>query len=211
VISPKASHHTLDPADPFSAVAQSAATGDVRALRTLLAAVTPHLLRVVRRVLGAAHPDVEDIAQDSAFALVGALPDHRGECTVLHFACRIAVLAAMNARRREATLKRQRTRDDAAPIDAYPSASPGPDAELVAQARAAVVRELLDALPLEQAEVLALHCVLGYTVREIADTARIPQETVRSRLRLAKNALRERIEGDPALQKIVGDTIGGDA
>jgi RNA polymerase sigma-70 factor (ECF subfamily) len=60
--------------------------------------VTPHLLRVVRRVLGPEHPDVEDVAQESAFALMDALPRHRGECTILHFACRVALLTAMNVR-----------------------------------------------------------------------------------------------------------------
>jgi RNA polymerase sigma-70 factor (ECF subfamily) len=197
--------------DTLTDVAAAAAAGDARALRTLLATVSPHLLRVVRRVLGAEHPEVDDVVQESAFAFVEALSDHRGECSVLHFACRIAVLAAMNARRRAATLKRQRTREDVAPIEAYPSTSPGPDDGLVARARAEMVRELLDALPLEQGEALALHCVLGYTVREIADAAGISPETVRSRLRLAKHALRERIAHDPALGSIVDSSIGGDA
>src|SRR5262249_36571030 len=134
-----------------------------------------------------------------------ALPRHRGECTIVHFACRVAVLTAMNARRRDATQKRLRTRDDAVPVEAYASSSPAPDAELIAQARAGAVRDLLDALPVEQAEVLAMHCVLGYTVREIADASGTPPETVRSRLRLAKNALRDRVADDPELGKIVGE------
>ncbi len=50
-----------------------------------------------------------------------------------------------------------------------------------------------------------MHCVLGYTVREIADSSRIPAETVRSRLRLAKEAIRERVAGDARLGKLVGD------
>ena len=66
------------------------------------------------------------------------------------------------------------------------------------------VRDLLTTLPEPQAEALALHCVLGYTTAEIASSVRVPVETVRSRLRLAKQALRRRLLGDPALKEIIG-------
>lgn len=191
--------------DPLAEVAAAAVAGDRRAVRTLLVTVAPHVLRVARRVLGANHPDVDDVAQESAFAVIDALPGHRGESTVLHFACRVALLTAMNVRRRDATLKRRSIRDDAVPVELLPSGAPDPDAGLIAQARVTVVRELLDALPIEQAEVLAMHCVLGYTVREIAEVSGAPVETVRSRLRLSKQALRERVSADPRLAKIVGD------
>jgi len=190
--------------DALATVARAAAEGDPRATRTFLLTVTPHLLRVVRRVLGANHPDVDDTAQESAFALMDALPRHRGECTVLHFACRVALLTAMNVRRREATRKRRSIRQDELDVELLESAMHGPDEEILARARAMVVRDLLDLLPAEQAEVLAMHCVLGYTVKEIADTSRAPVETVRSRLRLAKGALRDRIARDPRLGLIVG-------
>jgi RNA polymerase sigma factor (sigma-70 family) len=190
--------------DALATVARAATEGDPRATRTFLLTVTPHLLRVVRRVLGAYHPDVDDTAQESAFALMDALPRHRGECTVLHFACRVALLTAMNVRRRETTRKRRSIRQNELDVELLESATRTPDEELLAQARAAVVRDLLDSLPIEQAEVLAMHCVLGYTVKEIADTSRKPVETIRSRLRLAKGALRERIAGDPRLGRIVG-------
>ena len=194
----------VDPTpDPLADVADAAVIGDRRAIRTLLVTVGPHLLRVVRRVLGARHPDVDDVAQESAFALIEALPRHRGECSVLHFACRVAVLTAMNVRRRDGAKKRMSIRDDAMPIEFFPSSSPAPDAELIAQARVDAVRELLDTLPPEQAEVLAMHCVLGYTVREIANASRAPLETVRSRLRLAKQALRDRVAEDVQLSKLV--------
>jgi len=185
--------------DALADVAATAVAGDRRAVRTFLVAVTPHLIRVVRKVLGAHHPDVDDVVQVSAFAVMDALPGRRGECTVLHFACRVAVLTAMNARRREAAQKRLSIRDDGKHVELFPSPSPAPDADLLAHDRAQAVRELLDSLPIEQAEVLAMHCVLGYTVREIAETSRVPMETVRSRLRLSKHALRARVLVDPRL------------
>jgi RNA polymerase sigma factor (sigma-70 family) len=63
---------------------------------------------------------------------------------------------------------------------------------------ARVRRELvaaLDRLPGDQRESLVLHFAVGMTVPEIADAMAAPHETVRSRLRLGKAALREALGG----------------
>lgn len=192
--------------DPLAALARAAGRGDSAAIRTLLVTVGPHLLRVARRVLGAQHPEVDDVAQESAFAVMDALPEHRGECTVLSFVCRVAALTAMQVRRREAALKRKAVRDDGFDFEQAASALRAPDDELSARVSAEAVRRLLDTLPLEQAEVLALHCVLGFTLPEVADSSGAPLETVRSRLRLAKAALRERVLNEPALSPSVEES-----
>ena len=62
---------------------------------------------------------------------------------------------------------------------------------------------LLDELPGNQAEVLVLHVALGFTIDEIAAAAGRPVETIRSRLRLAKQALRDRIQASPELSDIL--------
>jgi RNA polymerase sigma-70 factor (ECF subfamily) len=54
-------------------------------------------------------------------------------------------------------------------------------------------------LPSEQAEALAMRVVLGWSLKEIAVYGSVPLNTVRSRLRLAKEALRRRIELAPHL------------
>jgi RNA polymerase sigma-70 factor (ECF subfamily) len=160
------------------------------------------MLRVVRRVLGRGSADVEDVFQESASAILDALPSFRGESSVVHFACRVTLLTAMNVRRREMTRKRASLRDDSLGVEQLSSPLPGPDKSLASRDSVSLVRELLSSLPLEQAEALALHCVLGYTVAEIADTARVPHETVRSRLRLAKRALRDRAQRDERLASL---------
>src|SRR5690349_12592905 len=86
--------------DALGRLAAAAAAGDKGAQRTLLVTVGPSLLRVVRGVLGGQHPDVEDTLQEAMVSLHLALIGFRGECTTLHFACRIAVQTALNARRR---------------------------------------------------------------------------------------------------------------
>jgi RNA polymerase sigma-70 factor (ECF subfamily) len=188
--------------DALAELARAAASGDRRAISTFIVTIAPHILRVVRRVMGASHPDADDISQEATVAIMHALPGHRGESTVLHFACRIAVLTAMNARRHEAAKKRA-SKDTSFPIELVPAVSPAPDDEAMAQARMQVLRDLLDTLPIAQAEVFAMHCVLGYTVREIADAVSVPAETVRSRMRLAKQALRQRVLNDPELEALL--------
>jgi RNA polymerase sigma-70 factor, ECF subfamily len=192
--------------DALAALARAAAGGDRAAIRTFLVTVGPHLLRVARRVLGAQHSEVDDVAQESAFAVMDALPQHRGECTVLSFVCRVAALTAMQVRRREATQKRQALYADAVDFERVASALRGPDDELSARVSAEALRRLLDTLPLEQAEVLVLHCVLGFTLPEVAAASGAPFETVRSRLRLAKLAVRERILTEPALATSVEES-----
>ena len=189
--------------DALAGVARAAVAGDGSAVRTLLLSIGPHILHVVRRILGPNHPEIDDVAQESSIAVVDALGRHRGESTVTFLAGRVAALTAMKARRRNAARKRQSIRDDQSSVELLPSEAPGPDLELSAQASADAVRRLLDLLPTEQAEVLALHCVLGYTVQEIAEACRVPRETVRSRLRLSKRALRAHVLGDPRLAEML--------
>jgi DNA-directed RNA polymerase specialized sigma24 family protein len=88
--------------DPLLSLVRAAVGGDTEAERTLLVTLGSSLLGAVRGVLGSAHPDVEDVLQEAMTAVHQALPGFRGECRATHFACRIAVQTAMNARRRAA-------------------------------------------------------------------------------------------------------------
>ena len=65
--------------DALAELAREVVAGNAKAMRTFLGAVGPPLLRVVRKVLGAHHPDVDDVTQESAVAVLEALPRHRGE------------------------------------------------------------------------------------------------------------------------------------
>jgi RNA polymerase sigma-70 factor (ECF subfamily) len=189
--------------DPLGPLAAAAAGGDRDAQRTLLVTVGPSLLRVVRGVLGGQHTDVEDVLQETMVSLHLALVGFRGECTTLHFACRIAVQTALNARRRSG--HRMRHTPNAEPADlaelARDDRSPA-DAMEAAACRQAL-RELLGDLPPAQAEVLALHTLLGYTVEETAQTMAVPINTVRSRLRAALATLRTRVHTQPSLFEMI--------
>lgn len=197
---------TDHPHDELAAVASAAMAGQESAVRTFVLTVGPHILRVVRKILGPQHSDIDDVAQECVFEVVDALPQWRGESTVMHYACRVAALSAMKARRRCAASKRYSIRDDALGVESYPSSGPLPDELLSARVSADLMRELLDSLPFEQADVLTMHCVLGLTVQEMAAMCHVPAETLRSRMRLAKQALRNRVLGDPRMSDLVEES-----
>jgi RNA polymerase sigma-70 factor (ECF subfamily) len=181
------------PSDRATESARAAAAGDVRATRELLELVAPRVVRVVRAVMGPDRAEVDDATQLALIAFIQALPSFRGECSPVQFAARIAVRTATAVRRR-ASARRAR-HDESIDLDRLEA----PPEEVDAARRRAAVRALLDELPEEQAEALALRIMLGWSLKEIAAATDTPLNTVRSRMRLAKEALRKRVATDPAL------------
>jgi len=190
--------------DELAGLARAAAKGDRSATHALLVALAPHLLRTVRSLLGRSNPDAEDVAQEAALVVIGALPSFRGESSVQRFATRTAVLVAMNARRKRAASKRGGEQPAwSTDLDELVAQPDGPEQRLVQAQAAQAVRALLLTLPAAQAEALALHCVGGCTLAEIAEATHAPLQTVKSRLRLARRALRLTLDGKPALLELL--------
>jgi RNA polymerase sigma-70 factor (ECF subfamily) len=154
--------------------------------------------------MGPYSADVDDALQQSLIALIHALPAFRGECAPAGYACRIAFRTALalrhRARRSELSLDTLERRVDQNTIDD----GINPTLTFEAARRTELVRGLLDEIPMEQAEALALRTMLGWSLEEIAHTSGAPVNTVRSRLRLAKEALRRKITADPALAEELG-------
>ncbi len=176
----------------------------------MLERVAPSVHRVVRTVLGpsvaygARGAHAEDVTQDALLAVVHALGSFRAECGVVHYACRIAARVAMTARRARAAelpVEPLDPEEDASDRGALDVPVAGDDPE--APRRRALLRALLDELPEAQAETLVLRIMLGYSLQEVAEATGVPLNTVRSRLRLAKEALRSRIEQDEALAEML--------
>lgn len=191
--------------DPLRKVALAAARGDRNAQRTLLVAVGPACLRAIRGVLGSAPGEVEDTLQEALVALHLAIGGFRGECSTMHFACRVAVQTAMNARRRAGYRRRHTPSIPPDELSALAGSQRSPAALLGEQRRRETLRRLLCELPEAQAEVLAFHSVLGYTVEETANALNVPIDTVRSRLRNGLSKLRTRVAGDANLLAAIED------
>jgi RNA polymerase sigma-70 factor (ECF subfamily) len=173
-----------------------AAAGDLPATQEFLGMVSPLVLRVVTGVLGGTHADLDDVVQQSLIAILRALPAFRGDCHPVGYASRIAFRTALRARRR--TRLDVNRRQLLARLSSEEHAAT-PSQEASEERRRKLLRELLEDLPEEQAETLALRVVLGWSLDEIARATSAPVNTVRSRVRLAKEALRRRIEATPEL------------
>ncbi|HTQ06674.1 MAG TPA: sigma-70 family RNA polymerase sigma factor [Polyangiaceae bacterium] len=183
-------------ADALTALARLAAAGDPAATRQFLNAVWPVIGRVVAGVLGARHPEVEDVVQQTLIAVCQALPAFRGECHPAGYASRIALHVALRARR-NAAVRRNRSEALAQYSLSEPEGALSDD--LGAERRKRALRDLLTALPEEQAEALGLRVLLGWSLEEVARAGGVPINTVRSRVRLAKEALRRKLDRDPSL------------
>jgi RNA polymerase sigma factor (sigma-70 family) len=197
VSSPMRAVPTSAAAEPLADVSAAAATGNTEAIETLLVSVGPSMLRAARGVLGSNHADLEDVLQEAALGLLDALPSFEARCKVEHFAARIAVLKALDARRR--SVRSERRSLELSP--SLPAGDQSPSDLAVEAQRRQLIDDLCDTLPPSQSEALVLHCALGFTVEEVAEVSQVPRNTVRSRLRLAKEALRAKITKNPVLRQ----------
>jgi len=178
-------------------LARNAAAGDSAAMSKLLRVVGPKLIVVVKAVLGSTHPDLDDAVQQTLIGFVQGLPQFRGDCDPTGYGRVIAVRTAVAARKRARA--RDARSDDGADADAIPAAHPSSCDQADARRRKEAIRDLLAELPTEQGEAFAMRIVLGFSLEEIAAQSGAPLNTVRSRLRLAKERLKSRIENDPVL------------
>ena len=175
-------------------LARRASLGHRDAQRQVLRRTVPVMLRVVRRVLGPGSLEEEDVLQEASYALLGALAAYRGECSLRHYAGRIAARQAVRARRR-----RERERAKVVELWRHRHGVSADGASRVARDTEGGVEEarlqaLLGAIPSEQAEALVLRVVAGCTLAEIAQVVGVPVNTVRSRIRLARERLRRMLQ-----------------
>jgi len=186
-----------DEAAELTALARLAGSGDPIATRRFLDWVWPTIARVVHGVLGARHADTDDVMQQSLLAVLQALSAFRGECHPAGYASRIALHVALRARK-SAGIRAARVRA----LAQIAASEPEPaqlDGDVPSERRKRALRDLLADLPEEQADALALRVMLGWSLEEVSSATGAPINTIRSRVRLAKEALRRRIEADPSL------------
>lgn len=190
---------SASPAGCDESVVARAVAGELDAVAGLLRAIRPSVIGVVRRVLGACDAEVDDAVQHALIGFVQALPAYRGDAGPAAYAKTIALRSALAFRRRYQSVARRSDDEDRART--IPSDRPSPNDDLSAERRRALLRRLLGEIPMEQAEALAMRAVLGWSLEEIARHTGAPLNTVRSRLRLAKEALRRKIEEKPSLSE----------
>ena len=137
-----------------------------------------------------------------AGSFVRSLARFRGDSSVSRYAHQEALRGALHARRRFEVRDRVSTSNIESP-EPIETINRSPLETAVSRERRRVVRSLFERLPEPTAEALAMHFVLGYTVEEIASIAEVSPNTVWSRLKLGKKALRRALENDRALNEFL--------
>ena len=168
-----------------------AAHQDRAAFATLFEHYAPRLKGYLLR-LGLGPAQAEDLAQEvmvTVWRKAGQFD--RAQASVATWIYRIARNRRIDAFRRE-----QRAVLDADDPGLQPSAEPAPDAGLDATEREEQVRAALAELPSEQVDLVRRAFYEGLSHRQIADVTGLALGTVKSRLRLAFQKLRIRLEGE---------------
>lgn len=187
--------------DALRMLAWASANGERRATERVVRLLAPKVLDVARAIVGPRHPDLDDLVQESLVAIVRALPAFEGRSSLPHYASRIAVRVCIAGRRRSSA--RRFEEESVGAAVAVDTTGRRPFRTLLRERRRVLVRQLLDTLPEPQSEALALRICMGLPMEEVADITGVPLNTVYSRLRLAKAALRARIAGDPVLRDML--------
>src|SRR5439155_9397589 len=117
----------------------------------------------------------------------------RGEASFASYATRIALRTALAFRRRRRPAAAEELGEE------IPDSEPAHEDRVARARRLQALRILLDELPEGQAESLAMRVVLGCTLSEVAAATGAAVNTVRSRIRLAREHIRARIGSDPRL------------
>ena len=146
---------------------------------------------VLYRLLGAPEP-AEEVTQDAFHAVwrrAGSYREDRG--AVRTWLLAIARNAAIDWRRTKGKrIEREAAIDEAAELVEETRV----DDRVIAGLRAERVREAVAALPDEQRTVLSLAFWSGLSQTEIAERTGTPLGTVKSRVRLGMNRLRDRLQ-----------------
>jgi RNA polymerase sigma-70 factor (ECF subfamily) len=182
---------------PGSDVARAAA-GDRAALRRVLTRLAPVVLSAARRVLGsqaARGHDAEDVTQETLMAVTRKLPELRDPAAARAYARRTAARRALRLRR-----DADRDRDRLGTVAAQRAGRGDLSREALARGRADLLLGLMQDLSEVQAETMVLRYCLGMSLQEVADTMETSPNTVRSRIRLARERLVQEIDERPELR-----------
>ena len=172
-----------------SALARSAAGGDMQAFEALYRRHAGRVHGVIQRLVGFHGARAEDLTQEAFVRAWQALPAFRFESAFGTWLHRIAVNAVLaQARRRGERLGIDGSAEDEA--IALPDPSIGSDADRLD------IEAAIAGLPAGARQVLVLVGLYGHSHEEAAVMLSIPVGTVRSRVSRARSSLRKRLTAE---------------
>lgn len=175
---------------------QAFATGDAAAFESLY---DRHALGLWRFVQRSAHNSAlaDDLVQDVWFKLVQQAPQYQVRArfrTWLFTLAHHRLVDHWRTHKPHASLDAE-TEDGAALADLLAAASGfGPERRLESREQAQALLDALAELPAPQREAFLLQAEGGLSLDEIAQTTGVNLQTAKSRLRYARNRLRETLE-----------------
>ncbi len=181
--------------------------GDRLAATALHDRVRPTVDRTIRRLLGPADADHEDVAQQALIEIVYTIDRYRGECSLDSWTSTLTAHVVYKHIRRRKTERR---------------IFGGLDPELLASVRSTthagrdvVMRDVvgrvlahLEAIEETKAWTFVLHDVCGYDLREIAQITSVSLAAAQARLVRGRREVHERIASDPDLASLLESTEG---
>lgn len=183
----------LDGSEAARLVAAIAHAGDRHAFAQLFAFYAPRLKTFLSRQ-GFSASDCDDLIQDTMLAVWRKAWQFDAEAgAVSTWIFTICRNLGIDRRRRVA----RRLKDSDLPPMSDVDPSPSAEGEIISREDETRVRRALDLLPTEQAEVISLSFFSLSPQTEIAKALGIPLGTVKSRVRLAMNRLRQLLD-EPA-------------
>ena len=180
----------------WSRLAALAAQGNQRALEQLCRKLLPRVRNLVRYLVRGER-DVDDRSQEAMLLILRGIATYRGEGAFRSWCDRIVARSVFSA------LSRQKRQLSAEALPEGGSREPEAPEERGGTSyieRRRLVAQL-DRLPLEQRAALVCHHVLGMTAKEVAVDHQVSLETVRSRLKLGRQRLRDLARG-PRSRKV---------
>jgi RNA polymerase sigma-70 factor (ECF subfamily) len=170
-----------------------------RSLEGLIETNFAGVWRALRRA-GLSPADADDAAQQVCLVLARRLPEitpGRERAFMFGAAFKIA------SRLRRSELRRREALD--ADYDSLESTSPGPEVAIDQRRAAALLDRVLDGLEEELRQVFVLHEIEQLTMQEIALALELPNGTVASRLRRAREKFNRRLSALRAAKRVEMD------
>ncbi len=179
---------------------QALVGGDDCALRTVVRALRPEMLRLAASYVRSGD-DAEDVVQDTWIAALGAIERFEGRASLKTWLLRILTYRARSAGRRDArTLPLSQL---AGPSSSFPetaegtplfvSPTPDPEEVVIAQDLRERVEDALAQLPQRQQQVVRLRDLEGWTPSAVSTHLKVSQGNQRVLLHRGRAQLRARV------------------
>ena len=165
-------------------------------LAQIIAAHGPDILRFCRITAGSS-AEGDELYQDTMLVLLENRKDLDGSQNVKSYAISVAVKLWKNRQRKIARRLRlvpQESLEELTRRGIQPGETASPEDDLLQKSQAELLREMIRQLPQRYRLPLQLHYSAGLPVKEIAKLMKLPESTVKTRLRRAKEQLRQKLE-----------------